>query len=399
MSRRDIVFLASNFPPGGGGAAVVYYQLCKQFGGDACAIVSSSNSDETKRFDSGQTFPVIRLPFLAAKPIQGRWRWLCAFWNILVLRLLSRLPSAIVIGFILRQLQPKVVCIGGLWTLYWLLPFIRWTSKARVVFYIHGEEVSTSESKGLVSQWLGRQSMAALKKADAIVAVSGWTSRQLIARGIAPEKVKVIYNGVDHDQFTPGPPDDAILKRHQLTGKRTILTLARLDPRKGHETVLRAIPAVIEQFPDLAYLIVGDGPERKQLRSLVKSLAIDKHVVFASEVSDREVPAYYRTCELLVQPNHQMPNGDDEGFGLVFLEAGACHRPVIGGRSGGVPEAILDGETGILVNGSSVDETARAIIQLLGNAQLSNRMASNGWSRSHQFDWRQTAAQFRSLCW
>lgn len=399
MSRRDMVLIASNFPPGGGGAAVVYYQLCKQLDADACAMVPSAGSEETRRFDRDQSFPVIRLPFLGARLIQSRWRWLAACWNIIVLRLLSRLPSALMIGILLWRWQPKVVCIGGLLSLYWLLPLIRWTTRARVVFYIHGEEVSTFGSEGAISRWLGKRANAAMKRADAVVAVSAWTARQLIAQGIAPDKVKVIYNGVDHERFNPGPADETILKRHQLAGKRTILTLARLDPRKGHETVLRAIPTIVTRFPDLVYLIVGDGPEKRKLQSLVSLLGLDNHVIFASEVSDREVPAYYRTCELLVQPNHSMPNGDDEGFGLVFLEAGACRRPVIGGRSGGVPEAVLDGQTGILVNGHSVKQTADAIIRLLENAELSNQMAGNGWSRSHQFDWRHTAAQFRSLCW
>jgi phosphatidylinositol alpha-1,6-mannosyltransferase len=94
-----------------------------------------------------------------------------------------------------------------------------------------------------------------------------------------------------------------------------------------------------------------------------------------------------------------MPDGDDEGFGLVFLEAGACRRPVVGGRSGGVPEAVVDGQTGILVNGNSVEETAEAIIRLLSDPELSSRMANNGWSRSRCFDWRETAVRFRSLCW
>jgi phosphatidylinositol alpha-1,6-mannosyltransferase len=161
---------------------------------------------------------------------------------------------------------------------------------------------------------------------------------------------------------------------------------------------LRAIPAVLQKIPNLSYLIVGDGPHRRALEGVVGSLGIGAHVVFVRGVSDVEIPAYYRTCDLFVQPNRRMPDGDDEGFGLVFLEAGACRRPVVGGRSGGVPEAVVDGETGILVNGDSVEETADALIRLLASPELSSRMATAGWLRSRRFDWRETAAQFRSLC-
>jgi phosphatidylinositol alpha-1,6-mannosyltransferase len=325
-------------------------------------------------------------------------KWLRASWNIVGKRLLPRIPLAFLLMRHLRRLRPDVVCIGGLGSLYWILPLVRRTSRSKVVFYIHGEEVPPSHSMGPISKRLYNRSIAAMKNADAVVTVSAWTARRVLELGVAQERVKVIYNGVDHKRFFPGPADKAIKARHQLAGKRTILTVARLDPRKGHETVLRAIPAVLREIPNVVYVIVGDGPQRGALERQVVSLGIADHVVFARRVKDAEIPAYYRTCELFVQPNRQMPDGDDEGFGLVFLEAGACRRPVIGGRSGGVPEAIVDGETGILVNGDSVEETANAIIRLLSNPDLSRRMATAGWLRSRRYDWRETAAQFRSIC-
>jgi phosphatidylinositol alpha-1,6-mannosyltransferase len=398
MSRRNIVLISPIFPPGGGGAAVVHYQLCKQLGDEACALVPAVQGEEVKRFDSEQPFPIVRLPFLATRRTQSGPRLLRAAWNIVGNRLLPRIPLAFLLKRHLRRLQPEVVCLAGLASLYWILPLVRRTTQAKVVFYIHGEEVAASDTQGAISRRLFNQSIAALKKADAVVTVSAWTSRRILELGIAPEKVKVIYNGVDHKKFFPGPVDEAIQARHQLHGKRTILTVARLDARKGHETVLRAMPAILKQIPNLVYVIVGDGPQRPALEQLVSSLGIAGHVEFARGVSDTEVPAYYRTCDLFVQPNRRMPDGDDEGFGLVFLEAGACRRPVIGGRSGGVPEAVVDGETGLLVNGDSVEETADAITRVLANPELSSRMACKGWSWSRRFDWCATAAQFRSLC-
>ena len=398
MQRRNIVLITPIFPPGGGGAAVVHYQLCKQLGSEACAVVLSADGEEAARFDRAQTFPVVRLPFLAGRRAQIGPRWLRASWNIVGKRLLPRIPLAFLLMRHLRRLRPDVVCIGGLDSLYWILPLVRRISQSKVVFYIHGEEVPPGNDMGPISKRLYHRSIAAMKKADAVVTVSAWTARRVRELGIPQERVKVIYNGVDHSRFFPGPADEAIKVRHQLAGKRTILTVARLDPRKGHETVLRAIPAVLREFPNAVYVIVGDGPQRTTLERLVRSLGIDEHVVFARGVSDAEIPAYYRTCELFVQPNRRMPDGDDEGFGLVFLEAGACRRPVIGGRSGGVPEAVVDGETGILVNGDSVQETADAILRLLSNPELSSRMATAGWLRSRRFDWRETAAQFRSIC-
>ena len=393
-----LVLITSLFPPGGGGAAVVHYQLCKQLGNEACAVVPAADGDEAARFDGEQAFPVIRLPFLAGRRTHVGPRWLRAPWNILGKRLLPRIPLAFLLMRHLLRLRSDVVCIGGLAGLYWILPLVRLTTRAKVFFYIHGEEVAACDSQGVISQWFYRRSISALKAADAVVAVSRWTAQRILELGIEPDKLRLIYNGVDHKRFFPGPADEAIKARHQLEGKRTILTVAHLSPRKGHETVLRAIPAVLQKIPNLSYLIVGDGPHRRALEGVVSSLGIGAHVVFVRGVSDVEIPAYYRTCDLFVQPNRRMPDGDDEGFGLVFLEAGACRRPVVGGRSGGVPEAVVDGETGILVNGDSVEETADALIRLLASPELSSRMATAGWLRSRRFDWRETAAQFRSLC-
>jgi phosphatidylinositol alpha-1,6-mannosyltransferase len=305
---------------------------------------------------------------------------------------------AVLLLFELRRLQPKVVCVGGLPGLYWIVPLIRWATRSKVIFYIHGEEIASTTPTGVICRWFYNRSIAALKQADAVVAVSQWTGRRVLESGIASEKLKIIYNGVDHNRFFPGDADGSIQARHSLAGKRVILTVARLDPRKGHETVLRAIPAICREIPNLVYLIVGDGPGRAALEELVRALRIDEHVIFTGEVGEREVPAYYRTCDLFVQPNRRTIDGDDEGFGLVFLEAAACQRAVVGGRSGGVPEAVIDGTTGILVDGHSVEETTAAIIQLLANPELANRMAIEGWLRSRRFNWGDTASRFAALC-
>ena len=104
--------------------------------------------------------------------------------------------------------------------------------------------------------------------------------------------------------------------RHGLRGKRVILTVARLDARKGHETVLRALPAVLRVVPNVVYLVVGDGAERPMLELLVDSLGLGAHVVFVGEVSDTELGDYYRSCEVFVQPNRRMPDGENKRRGL-----------------------------------------------------------------------------------
>ena len=253
-------------------------------------------------------------------------------------------------------------------------------------------------SRGAVSSWFFNRSVSELKKADRVIGVSRCTCDRILALGVAPDKVALIYNGVEHERFLPGPADEALQARHDLQGKRVILTVARLDARKGHDTVLRALPGVLRVIPNAVYLVVGDGAERRSLEDLVDSLGLRASVIFVGQVSDTELGDYYRLCDVFVQPNCRMPDGDDEGFGLVFLEAGACCVPVIGGRSGGVPEAVIDGQTGLLVDGNSSQETGDAIIRLLMDRQLAREMARKGFLRAQQFDWRRTSKAFLELC-
>jgi phosphatidylinositol alpha-1,6-mannosyltransferase len=391
-----IALITSLFPPGGGGAALVYRQVCSHLQAEVLALAPASADPAAARFDAEQAFPIVRLPFLAPKALRRGPKWVRTLWKVMAGRLLRRLPATVVVARQLSRFKPDVVCLGGLATLYWLAPLARWLFGARAIFYIHGEEVFAI-AHGPVTQWFFRRSVAALRRADAVVAVSAATARRLTELGVAPERVRVIYSGVDHKRFFPGPPDAAVRQKHDLAGKRVILTIARLEERKGHESVLRALPAVLREVPNAVYVVAGEGPSCEMLEKLAESLGVSDHVVFAGALSDAEVGAYYRTCDVFVQPNRQTAD-DDEGFGLVFLEASACRKPVIGGRSGGVPEAVLDGETGLLVDGNSAQETAEALLRILTDAGLAERLASHGWTRAQRFDWRETAAQFNSLC-
>ncbi len=396
IAPMRILLVTYNFPPGGGGAGVVYYQLCKHLNEELIPLVPTDSVGCADRFDALQSFRVFRVPYLRPRPTQSKPSAVQKCANI-ASRLMSRVPVAYSLVRYIRQLKPEIVCIGNLTSLYWLAPLSRVMGGA-VVFYIHGEEISDSRSRGAVSRWFFNRSVSQLKKADRVIAVSCFTYDLIMALGVSPDKVALIYNGVEHERFFPGPADQALLARHDLQGKRVILTVARLDARKGHDTVLRALPGVLRVIPTAVYLVVGDGAERRRLEALADSLGLGASVVFVGQACDAELGDYYRLCEVFVQPNRRMPDGDDEGFGLVFLEAGACCLPVIGGRSGGVPEAVIDGETGLLVDGNSSKETEDAIIRVLTDRQLASELARKGFSRAQQFDWRRTSKEFLELC-
>src|SRR5690606_26326033 len=143
-----------------------------------------------------------------------------------------------------------------------------------------------------------------------------------------------------------------------------ILTVGRLQKRKGHDQMLRALPAIRAAVPDILYVIAGNGEERDALETLMESLGLQNHVQFCGEITDSELVDCYQQCDLFVLPNRQI--GDDlEGFGMVLLEAQACGKPVVAGNSGGTLEAMFPEKTGRLVRCDSPDELSKAVIDLL----------------------------------
>jgi phosphatidyl-myo-inositol dimannoside synthase len=156
-----------------------------------------------------------------------------------------------------------------------------------------------------------------------------------------------------------------------------VLTVGRLVERKGHDTMLRALPRVIRQVPNVVYLIVGSGPYESRLRSLARELELEDNVVFCGHVPDDELVAYYHACDVFAMISRELP-GDTEGFGIVFMEAAACAKPTVGGRSGGVPDAIVDGETGFLVAPTAPEQVADAIVRIGRDRSLARRLGEMG---------------------
>ena len=174
--------------------------------------------------------------------------------------------------------------------------------------------------------------------------------------------------------------------------------MARLVPCKGHDVVLKALPLLLPRHPGLRYLIVGSGPQAESLRRLAAGLSLADHVVFCGPVPSRDLPAYFRVATLFVQLSRDTGGHDGlEGFGLAFLEAASHGLPAIGGRSGGVPEAVLEELTGLLVPPLDVPAFAAAAERLLDNPLERARMgdAARLWAISHS--WERSASVLRSV--
>jgi phosphatidylinositol alpha-1,6-mannosyltransferase len=185
----------------------------------------------------------------------------------------------------------------------------------------------------------------------------------------------------------------------QLAGKRLLLTVGRFVPRKGQDMVLRALPRIVENFPDLIYVMAGagDAARRDSLNAMIRQFGLQDHAMILDNPDNASVAWLYKSCEVFVMANRTMPNGDTEGFGIVFLEAGAWGKPVIGGRAGGVVDAVDDGITGLLVDGTSADEIADAIQRLLSDKDLARRLGEAGRQKSLRNTWKAKSDEYRCL--
>jgi phosphatidylinositol alpha-1,6-mannosyltransferase len=169
--------------------------------------------------------------------------------------------------------------------------------------------------------------------------------------------------------------------------------------RKGQDTVIRALPKILKEFPDVQYWVAGRGAHLASLKALVTQLGLEDNVQFLGFVSAEQRLRLYQECTIYLMPSRTIGDqGDFEGFGITYLEANACGRPTIGGRSGGVADAVLDGETGFLVNPESPDEIAEKTLRLLRDPELAARLGRQGRERiERELNWDATARKLAGL--
>jgi len=256
--------------------------------------------------------------------------------------------------------------------------------------FVHGEELAIyGRSREL--KWLVRRVM---KHADYFVVNSRNTAALLHnAWNVSLDRIRLLYPGVDTNRFIPHARDLTI--RHAFGwGDRTVLlTVSRLQRRKGHDMLLQVLPSLIELYPNLLYVIAGDGEERRRLETLAKQLGLLDHVQFMGEVPEASLVQAYQQCDAFVLPNRTV-DGDFEGFGLVLLEAQSCGKPVLAGSSGGTAETMSVGESGIVVDCEQTHSLIDGVNQLLESAERRAQMGCAGRSWTvDRFDWENLAAQ------
>ena len=212
------------------------------------------------------------------------------------------------------------------------------------------------------------------------------------------KKVRLISNGVDVDLCKVSGPDNPEKVSGRKPGMAMIFSLGRLIKRKGFDMAIEAMAIVHHIHPDVRLIIAGEGENLKLLQARITELALEEVVTLAGRLSHHELMGLYADCDIFLMPNRTLENGDAEGFGLVFLEANAFRKPVIGGRSGGAVDAIIHEKTGLLVDGTSAQAIAEAIIRMLEDEPLKRTMGENGYRWALDNDVKCKVDEFVEYC-
>lgn len=271
-------------------------------------------------------------------------------------------------------------------------------SNIKIFCAAHGRELflnpySFSKSGDLSQRFL-KNRLKLFQQIDHFFVVSEFTAEALIQSGVDANAITVVHNGTDPSQFYPSiESGQAVRKKLGFENRKIIYSIARLVPTKGIDTVIDALPKVILKDPDILYVIGGKGPDEARLKEKVSHLGLTNHVYFAGYIADEEANAYYNMADLFVMVSRKEgPNV--EGFGIVFLEANACGKAVIGSLSGGIPDAVVQGKTGFLVEPNDPDALAERINTLFDNDELRLQMGAQGRKRVvESFNWDVVADQ------
>lgn len=375
MPRNRVLLLSELFPPAVGGSAVLLGGIYSRLGSQV-AVLTHGDSREVEqhgpfeihrrgltRQDWSLRDPVVSLHYLQ---LAYQVRRLSSRQGIV--HCARALPEG------LAALMSRAM--GG-------PPYVCWA---------HGEDLTSaaqSREYTLLTKLVYRGAAAAL-------ANSNNTATLLSELGVPDEKVHVVHPAVDADRFHPKVDGREIRKRYAGPDDILLLSVGRLQKRKGQDVAIQAVAALRDELPNLRYVIAGDGHERERLEALVTELGVGKQVFFAGVVPESELTAYYAASDIFLLPN-RVHEGDIEGFGIVFLEAAASGKPVIGGNSGGVPEAVERDVTGLLVDGS-VDEVVKAIRRLATSESQRQRFGLAGRVRAlGLFSWQRAATVVSTL--
>src|SRR4051795_9748029 len=350
---RRTLLVTNDFPPRPGGIQQFVHNLAvRQPAGSL--VVYASTWKGADKFDAEQPFEVVREPTGVLLPTPA----------------VARRAAALA-----REHDCERVWFGAAAPLGLLADGLRRTAGvSRAVAVTHGHEIGWAALPG------ARGLLLRIARGNDVVTYLGEYQRTRLDRALGGlTSLERLAPGVDVDVFHPGVDGGVVRKRYGLTDRPVIVCVSRLVPRKGQDMLIRALPTIRRRVPGAALLLVSGGPHRKALERLAREQGVESDVVFTGSVPWAELPAHYAAGDVYAMPCRTRAAGlDVEGLGIVYLEASATGLPVVGGDSGGAPDAVREGETGYVVGGRDVDALAARLTDLLTDPAKAKALGAAG---------------------
>jgi len=375
---KKILLVTNDFGPRAGGIETFVIGLLERIKGHEVTVFTSQQGD-TSVYDQQW------IDKFGVRVIRDQSKILLPSWRV------TRAAKKIV-----AAKNIDVVVFGAAAPLALMSPSLRKSGVKKIIALTHGHEVWWAKifPFRLAIKRIG-------KNVDHLTYLGEFTRQAIskpLTRKSATEMVK-IAPGIDTAHFIPQP--DAMQKRKELglQDKKIIISVGRLVHRKGQDNLIQAMPAVLKKIPNAHLLLVGEGPYRKHLEKLVMKSSLEQNVTFAGRIMYDKLPSYLSAADLFAMPSRSRFFGlEVEGLGIVYLEASACGIPVVAGNSGGAPDAVLEGVTGLCVDGTNIEQITAAIVEICRDAERASHMGAAGrnWI-VNQWRWEIWSKEFNAL--
>ena len=373
---KRILFISSEFPPGPGGIGTHAFQLAQYHfrQGWNVHVVSPQNYADEKEiatFNANLPFRISRLPSAASRLLQSMLRFQ-TIWRVI------------------RSFKPHLVLASGSHAI-WVTAVILWFHKIPWVLVGHGTEFGAQKGiRARITRLTGNQAQMA-------ICVSRYTQKALHTLRINQPPSLVIYNGADHTRFYRLPAHEvaAFRSAQAVEGQFVLLTVGSVTDRKGQEVVIRALPRIIREFPNVQYWMAGLPNKQSELETLAQGLGVGHHLRFWGRIHDEILLMLYNACDLFVMTSRQLSDGDFEGYGIAVIEAALCGKAAVVSDNSGLAEAVQHNYTGLLVPQNDPEQTAESILVLIKDHQKRAQFETQARKNAieHQ-TWEQVGARY-----
>lgn len=370
-----ILLVSTEFPPGPGGIGTHAFQLARGLSNRDWNVTVIARQDHVSdiariEFNKQQSFEIISLPQIEPT--------ICDAWSRF--QLIKRA---------IRAKSVKLVLCSGSQSV-WLGSGLR----QKTVAIGHGTEFGEMG-------WRGKLTKLSFNRIDLVINVSQFTADYMFKRGIKPRKTAIVHNGADSSTFRILPQYEVISQRIKMgltASDRLLLTVGSVTERKGQEVVIRALPHLIRELPNIHYVIAGLPVLQMKLAKLAADLGVLEHVHFLGRADPAELNAIYNTCDLFVMTSRNTDNGDFEGYGIAVIEAALCGKTAVVSGNSGLQEAVIDGVTGKVVPQNNPEATAQAILELFNNPRMHQELAQNAFNYAiNHSTWDGRVDQYNAL--